>query len=225
MVGSALAAAMGLPAVAEDTSADESVVENLVFVGELVSIEPMENPCDAERRRTGKPGCIFLDALYRATYRVVEPVVGELPSREVTFQVADHYGHPPFAYFPNALLFVAVTDEGNWLHKYQGIPMHRTTDGQWAACGEVDRRDVDKRLLHRARWLTFAHPVASRDTFPAEGWEHLLPRGKEQRDAYRIARGQVHCVKGVPLKETYEVVRQGVMSARDVALPPWPVGR
>lgn len=200
---------------------DETTVETLVFVGELVSIEPMPDPCEEEARRTGTLGCISMDALYRATYRVVMPVVGQ-SAGEVTMGIADHYGFPGFAFFPHALLFVGAYKDGPWLHKYQGIPMHRTSDGQWAACGEVDHRGVDKALSNRAKPLAFERSVAARKGFSKEGWERLLPMWKEQRDTYRIERGQVHCLKGIPLSETYEIVRQGVMAAREVPLPPWP---
>ncbi|MCH2091812.1 MAG: hypothetical protein MK141_09610 [Pseudoxanthomonas sp.] len=209
-----------LPAVAEP--ADERTVETLVFVGELVSMEPMPDPCEEERKRTGTPGCIFMDDLYRARYRVVQPVAGTTANTEVTFQVADHYGFPAFANTPHALLFVAVTDDGNWLHKYQGVPMHRTTNGQWAACGEVDYRGVDEALSHRAKPLTFAEPVARRDAVPREAWKRMQSWWKERPDTYRIKDGQVRCLKGIPVQEAYEIVRQGVMKAREVPLPPWP---
>ncbi len=211
-----------LPAVAEP--ADERAVETLVFVGELISMEPMPDPCEEERKRTGTPGCIFMDDLYRARYRVVQPVAGTTANTEVTFQVADHYGFPAFANTPHALLFVAVTDDGNWLHKYQGVPMHRTAEGQWAACGEVDRRGVDKALSHRAKPLTFAEPIARREAVTQEVWDRMLPWWKESADTYRITDGQVRCLKGTPVQEAYEIVRQGVMKAREVPLPGWPTG-
>lgn len=209
-----------LPAVAEP--ADERAVETLVFVGELISMEPMANPCDEENKRTGTLSCIIMDELYRARYRVVQPVAGTTANKEVTLQVADHYGFPAFANTPHALLFVAVTDDGNWLHKYQGIPMHRTTDGQWAACGEVDYRNVDNALSHRAKPLTFAEPIARRDAVSREAWKRMQSWWKERPDTYRIKDGQVRCLKGIPVQEAYEIVRQGVMKARGVPLPPWP---
>lgn len=209
-----------LPAAAEP--ADEGTVETLVFVGELISMEPMANPCEEESKRTGTLSCIIMDELYRARYRVVQSVAGTTANTEVTFQVADHYGFPAFANTPHALLFVAVTDDGNWLHKYQGVPMHRTQDGQWAACGEVDYRGVDEALSHRAKPLTFAEPIARRDAVPREAWKRMLPWWKERADTYRIKDGQVRCLKGIPVQEAYEIVRQGVMKAREVPLPPWP---
>jgi hypothetical protein len=219
----AMVAAMS--AQAAETLSDERTVDTVVFVGERVSIEPMEDPCEAEAKRTGELRCIVMDELYRATYRVVLPVSGTTPAQEVTFEIADHYGFPPFAHFSHALLFVAIDKDRNWLHKYQGIAMHRTTEGQWAACGEVDRRGVDKDLSHRARPLPFAEPIVSKDAIPDPAWDRLLAAWKEARGTYRIKGGQVRCLKGVPVRETYEIVRQGVMKAREVPLPPWPADR
>lgn len=53
-----------------------------------------------------------MDALYRAKYGVVLPVAGDYSRTEITFDVADHCGFPPFAYFKNALLFVGLYDDG-----------------------------------------------------------------------------------------------------------------
>jgi hypothetical protein len=220
LIGMLAAFGAALPAVA--APADEQTVETMVFVGELISMEPMPDPCEEERKRTGTPGCIFMDDLYRARYRVVQPVAGTTADTEVTFQVADHYGFSAFANTPHALLLVAVTDDGNWLHKYQGVPMHRTQDGQWAACGEVDYRGVDEALSHRAKPLTFAEPIARCDAVPREAWKRMQSWWKERADTYRIKDGQVRCLKGIPVQEAYEIVRQGVMKAREVPLPPWP---
>lgn len=220
LIGLLAAFGAALPAAAEP--ADERTVETLVFVGELISMEPMANPCEEESKRTGTLSCIIMDELYRARYRVVQPVAGTTADTEVTFQVADHYGFPAFANTPHALLFVAVTDDGSWLHKYQGVPMHRTTDGQWAACGEVDYRGVDEALSHRAKPLTFAEPIARRDAVSREAWKRMQSWWKERPDTYRIKDGQVRCLKGIPVQEAYEIVRQGVMKAREVDLPPWP---
>lgn len=220
LIGMLAVFAAALPAVAEP--ADERTVETLVFVGELISMEPMANPCDEENKRTGTLSCIIMDELYRARYRVLQPVAGTAANTEVTFQVADHYGFPAFANTPHALLFVAVTDDGNWLHKYQGVPMHRTTDGRWGACGEVDYRGVDEALSHRAKPLTFAEPIARRDAVSREAWKRMQSWWKERPDTYRIKDGQVRCLKGIPVQEAYEIVRQGVMKAREVPLPPWP---
>lgn len=220
LIGMLAVLGAALPAVAEP--ADEQTVETMVFVGEIISMEPMPDPCEEERKRTGTRGCIFMDDLYRARYRVVQPVAGTTANTEVTFQVADHYGFPAFANTPHALLFVAVTDDGNWLHKYQGVPMHRTADGRWAACGEVDYRGIDEALSHRAKPLTFAEPIARRDAVPREAWDRMLPWWKKHGDTYRITGGEVRCLRGIPVQETYEIVRQGVMKAREVPLPPWP---
>lgn len=221
------ALAMWLPVhssagAAEAEAQDDRTVETVVFVGELISIDSVPDPCEAKRKETGELSCFSMDALYRARYRVVQPVVGSVPAPELTFNIADHYGFPPFAYFEHALLFVGMYDEGPWLHKYQGIPMHRTADEQWAACGEVDHRRIEGRVPAHAQPLRFKQAIASLSELSAEDRERLLPQWKSARDTYRIENGQVYCRKGVPLEETYEIVRNGVMKAREVPLPPLP---
>lgn len=209
-------------AMAAEEEQDDRTVETVVFIGELISIDTAPDPCEAKRLETGELTCITMDSLYRARYKVAQPIVGSVSAPELTFDVADHYGFPHFAYFKYALLFVGMYDNGPWLHKYQAIPMHRTSDGQWAACGEVDRRRIGGRVPAHARPLRFEQPIASSGEFSADGWEIFLPQWQSARDTYRIKSGQVHCRKGVPLKETYEIVRNGVMKARELPLPPWP---
>jgi hypothetical protein len=65
-------------------------IETTVFLGERVSIESMPDPCAQASRRMGKLDCISMDALFRATCRVVRPVVGELGRRD-ELVIADHY--------------------------------------------------------------------------------------------------------------------------------------
>jgi hypothetical protein len=219
LLASLLAHPSAVAADAEEQ--DDRTVETVVFVGELISIETAPDPCEA-RRQAGDLSCISMDELYRARYRVVQPVVGSVSGPELTFNIADHYGFPRFAYFKNALLFVGMYDNGPWLHKYQAIPMHRTSEGQWAACGEVDHRRIEGRVPAHARPLRFEQPIASAREFSAEGWEIFLPNWRRTRDTYRIENGLVHCRKGIPVDEAYEIVRNGVMEAREVPLPPWP---
>src|SRR5690606_38343130 len=101
------------------------------------AIEPIFVRCRRARRADGRTGLIQMDALFRARYRVVLPITGAAAGEVVEFDVADHYGFPGFARIRHALLFVAVSDEGTWLHKYQAIAVHRTQDGRWASCGDV----------------------------------------------------------------------------------------
>lgn len=193
-------------------------VETFVFVGERISIEEAPDPCEQEFEKTGERGCISMDSLYAARYRVLEPIAGAYPNAEVGFSVADHYGFPAFARFRSALLFVALSDEGPWLHKYQAVPVHRTVDGQWASCGDI-RRDPAGKPSPQLRTLRFRREIALESDLS----EHMLASYRAgDQPHWRIANGRVWCSQGMLLEDVYEVVRSGVMQARGIPLPAWP---
>ncbi|KAF1694568.1 hypothetical protein [Pseudoxanthomonas koreensis] len=218
-----LCAVAAMPAAAaEPATAEASPPHTVVFIGERLSIEPVPDPCQTKARETGGLECITMDSLYRARYRVVQPVVGDAGDGTLAFSVADHYGFPPFAHFDHALLFVEVGGEDAWLHKYQAIPVHRTVDGQWAACGDLQYRDGQQPRVARARPMAFAGPILALDAVPAGHNERLAARWKEHPDIYRVTGGKVQCLRGVPVEQAYAIVREGVMAAREVPLPPWP---
>lgn len=211
---SAVLACAALVAVAGDKPA----VPTWVFVGERLSIEETPDPCQAAFRETGTLTCLNLDSLYRARYRVSQPVVGTPGDQEVSFGVADHYGFPPFARFRHALLFVAMHEDGPWLHKYQAIPVHLTIDGQWASCGDVVRAP-DGTSSAQLKPLRFAQEIAEVSDLS----EPMLESYRAgQRPEWRIERGKVWCSQGVLLEDLYAIVRDGVMQARGVPLPEWP---
>ncbi len=199
----------------------EQTVATFVFVGELISIEKLPDPCQKEQKETGVLSCVTMDALYRAKYGVVLPVAGAYSHAEITFDVADHYGFPPFAYFKNALLFVGLYDDGPWLHKYQAIAVHRTTDGQWASCGEVKYRkesDPTPSMLHD---LQFESEIESAGNASDPEWIELVSRWKKskQQGDYEVKSGKIRCKRGILLPDAYDIVRDGVMKARGVPLP------
>jgi hypothetical protein len=70
--------------------------------------------------------------------------------------------------------------------------------------------------------MTFAQPILDLHDLDADDRDRLSSEWKSQSDTYRVSRGQVHCLKGVPVEEAYGIVRQGVMAAREVSLPEWP---
>lgn len=204
---------------------DDAPTRTVVFVGERVAIEPRPDPCQEKAKATGTLDCISMDALYRATYRVVQPLVGEVAGEALEFSISDHYGFPYFGHFGYALLFVEVGDDGAWLHKYQGIPLLRTVDGQWAACGDLNYRSDEHPLVATARPMAFAQPLLRLGDLDADTRDRLVAGWKENPQAYRIDGDAVHCLKGVPLDAAYAIVRDGVMAAREVPLPPWPAPR
>ncbi len=207
----------GLLCCASAAAAD-APVETFVFVGERISIEEAPDPCDEAFRKTGERTCVSMDSLYEARYRVLQQIAGSHSGDDIGFMVADHYGFPPFARFRNALLFVALSDGGPWLHKYQAIPLHLTVDGQWASCGDITRQPGGKPSPH-LKELRFRREIADQ----ADLSEYMLESYEAgERPEWRIERGKVWCMQGILLEDVYSFVRNGVMRAREVPLPEWP---
>ncbi len=211
---------MGPLSAARGAEQTGQTVDTFVFVGELMSIEKLPDPCAQKRNETGELDCITMDALYRARYRVEQPVAGNYPGAEITFGIADHYGFPPYAYFRHALLFVGLHEEGPWLHKYQAIAMHRTADGQWASCGGVEYRRDNDPVSPVIRPLVFEADITPAGQTTDPGWVQLVSRWKESAEQdYVVEGGTIRCNRGVLLPDAYDIVRNGVMKARGVALP------
>ncbi|MDH5824947.1 hypothetical protein QFW77_18430 [Luteimonas sp. RD2P54] len=199
-------------------AAEPQPVETFVFVGERIALEEAPDPCDEEFQETGELTCINMDALYTARYRVLDRIVGSYPSDVIEFSVSDHYGFPRFARFRHALLFVALADDDAWLHKYQAIPVHRTVGRQWAACGDI-RRDPEGAPSPQLRPLRFEREIALESDLSDA---MLAGYRAGQQPHWRIENGKVWCSQGMLLEDVYEVVRNGVMRAREVTLPAWP---
>lgn len=198
--------------------AAEPAGDTLVFIGERLSIEDAPSPCEQRQAEGEAPDCISLDTFYTARYRVLDRIVGQPPTDPLTFRVAEHYGFPAFARYRHALLFMALSDDGPWLHKYQAIPVHRTVEGQWASCGDLRRNPADPPSP-QVRALRFEREIARESDLP----EGLLADYRAgQRPELRVERGKVWCTQGILLQDAYEIVRNGALQARGVALPAWP---
>ncbi len=217
--------ASALASAAEPVVAPEVEPTTRVFVAERISVEPIPDHCAAEAKRTGELSCISLDSLFRATYRVVQPVMGGVADEEVQFRVADHYGFPRFARFRHALLFIGTdAQHGNWLHKYQAIPVQRTASGEWATCGDQKYEGQGGTLLAAAEPMTFPEPWVRLRDLPEFERELMRDAARDAADTYRVSRGKLYCLRGVRIADAYRIVREGVMQARGVLLPSWPTG-
>jgi hypothetical protein len=194
-------------------SSPDNVGERTVaFVGKLVSIRELPDPCEGEPEPTdGTLGCISMDEGYEATYEIDEVLMGHASSKTVTFYVADHYGFPRFAQYNHALLFVAQDKEGWYLHKYQGFPVFATADAGWATCGVADGT---KEWSASVRPLAFLAALRSVGESSEAGIDATFDGWPVE-----VSGGEVRCTAGIPVRELYELVRTGVMAARKVSLP------
>ena len=215
----AVAFAVTLLAVARAAEPDDTdaLADTVVFVGRLLALEELPDPCE------GDEDCISMDSLWRARYEVVQPISGRFDEREIRFDIADHYGFPPFARYQHALLFVARSGDNRWLHKYQGVAMHRTADGQWASCGEIAYRDAGEPPSPHLKPLRFAREIAGMGELSEAGWRETLREWRTSRDSLdlRIEGDKIWCTRGIALPDVYETMRNGALRARGVSLPAW----
>lgn len=212
-----LAAQVRAQSAAASAAADAAKPQEpgtVAFVGKLVSIQEVPDPCRNQTVRKGaaQVSCLFGDATYEATYEVVDVLAGSPGWTSQTFFIGDHYGFPDFAEYRHALLFVAKDQEGWYVHRDQGYAVFPTADSSWASCGafEMDEWMPDMRPI------AFAAPLRSVGESSAEGIHEALRHVPIEIDG-----GQVHCTGGIPVRKLYELVRTGdVMAELKVELPP-----
>jgi hypothetical protein len=189
--------------------------ETVAFVGRLISIRPLPDPCKDEPQGEDMIICIPFDAVFLARYEILDMVAGHLSASEIDIRIADHYGFPRFARHPHALLFVALGRGAFDLHKYQGYGVYRTTSNAWASCGDP---------LYRNQYYDPPQPMEQafvEDFGPASKRKQLLADGTFSEGDLVIAAGRLRCLKGQPLATIYEETRTGVMRARGIELPAW----
>ena len=208
-----IASVLALPSVAL-AEPEQDVV---AFVGRLISIEEVPAKCP-EPEETGEASALqpicSMDSLFEARYEVLNVLSGSVSTRELSFKIADHYGFPSFADFQNALLFVNVGQNENWLEKYQGYPVHRTTSDNWASCGNP----YDERVGDPPRHL---QPLSFESDLGVVGEfsEHGITKRFFDTSYLSVSRGRIKCHTGVLASDLYELVRTGVMDARGIHLP------
>jgi hypothetical protein len=212
-------------AYAHAAPAAEPEPKVVAFIGKLVSIKELPDQCpDTDKPKESPQGleslCIQFDSLYEARYEVVEILSGEIRSKDVTFNIADHYGFPRFADYQHALLFVDIGPAENWLEKYQGYAVHRTSTSSWASCGNpYDERKGD--TPRQLRPISFAKDFGTVGEFSSDGIARRFFDSKEMV----VDGGRITCRNGVYASDLYDMVRTGVMSARGIRLPALEVRR
>ncbi len=195
----------------EDT---EETYKTVAFVGRLISIRPLPDPCEAEHPG-GDEICVSFDSLYLARYEVIELVAGHLSIREIDIEIADHYGFPEFARHPHALLFVAVGPNLPYLHKYMGFVVYRTTSNGWASCANpLERKPYNDRNQP-------THEVFLESFGPEDRVEELADAGAFSVTDLVVDSRKSRCLNSEPLSKIYGKIRSGPMKARGIQLPAW----
>jgi hypothetical protein len=164
-IGFAALCAFGVGAAQEAASDEEINPQTIAFVGTKISLEKIEQESLFEEvdPKTGEIVThMRMDERFDAEYQILDVIEGDYASDKITFAAYDHYGVPKFSTSETVLLFVHDY-EGLKVHsKYNFYEVHRTTDGDWAACGNARRQydpDTDAADKEPLEPITFLNPV------------------------------------------------------------------
>jgi len=140
-----------VPFDASTSGTEENV---LAFVGKKTFVRKDESwpPQD--------PDVIYMDSRYQARYKIGQLVAGEYDAETIDFHAYDHYGMPRFSRPKNVLIFVHDGPNTRWHSKYNFYEVHRTSDGDWAACGNAYvQNDPDEEQKEPLEAISFLYPV------------------------------------------------------------------
>jgi hypothetical protein len=175
----------------------------VVFVGKKLDVQPFTPELPT--------GSVPMDYAFRARYRVLEVLCGDVPTPEVEFEAYDHYGTPAFSRFETVLLFLSHADGRLFHEKYQYSDVYETSNGSWAGCGDPYKLEPEMhRGAIRAKPVTFKHPV----TFSIRGLTEEQIRKWYPQDFFQRQDSVVVCRAGAPLSDLFAVKRAGVLKAR-----------
>jgi len=148
----------GAPFDASQYSEDSQVI---AFVGRKNFIREDEN-YPPTHDNEAEDIIIYMDGRYEARYEILNLISGVYNAPTLDFHAYDHYGMPRFSKFETVLIFVNDGPGGKVHSKYNFYVVHRTTDGDWAACGDAhvqydsEEKDEFKEPLES---ISFLEPV------------------------------------------------------------------
>jgi hypothetical protein len=101
-----------------------------VFVGQKLWIKKLSRPSVSDS------SILISYPNYKAKYKILQSIYGDLNGKTIEFDVNDHLGTPAFSKTKYALLFV-YQHNGKLHHiKYQYFDVYKTISGRWASCGD-----------------------------------------------------------------------------------------
>ena len=135
----------------------------LAFIGEKIQIQqfdPAEDGPEQPQEGDEDTIIIYMDAAFKARYRVLDLVHGDYDGEIVDFKAYDHYGFPPFAKRDVAMIYLSEHEGALYHVKYQFDEVFPTADGRYAGCGDpyfyLDEEEIEKRPLED---INFVPPV------------------------------------------------------------------
>jgi len=178
----------------------------IAFVGRRLSVQPAK----VELKRNEIP----FDGKYLVRAEVLELVFGHYAGKEMEFESYVHTGEPAFGKHEFGLVYVSKHD-GSLIHeKYLFQPVHRTSDGRWASCGDpYEGMDVHRHGV-KAVPIAFNPPVEFdvRKGAEANGFRSF------QSPFFRIEGNTATCLMGNYPRELFQVMAEGFLEARGIVV-------
>jgi len=143
-----------------DASAAGTERDVVAFVGRQVFVR-QDKKFPPEQDPEADEIILYMDGRYEARYEIINLVAGDYESETIDFYAYDHYGTPKFSKTNEAILLFVHDGPKTHVHsKYNYYEVHRTTDGDWAACGNTwvqnDPEETEKEPLEK---ISFLEPV------------------------------------------------------------------
>lgn len=139
-----------------DASASQGDGRVIAFVGKKVFVREDES-WPPEQDPSSDEFVLYMDSRYQARYEIETLVSGKHKGSIIDFHAYDHYGMPRMSEVENALIFVHDGPDFKVHSKYNYYEVHRTSDGDWAACGNAyvqnDPEEIYKEPLEPLRFL------------------------------------------------------------------------
>jgi hypothetical protein len=109
---------------------DQSEPELYIFVGEKIFVTEIEEPGVVSE--SNEEITFSMDYVFKAKYKILENISGDLKLDTIVFIAYDHYGTAEFSKYKYVLLYV-TKHHGEFYHeKYQFSALYKTKDNKWA---------------------------------------------------------------------------------------------
>ena len=153
-----------------------------------------------------------MDFGFKAKYKVLLKVYGNLSNDTIEFIGYDHYGFPRFAKFKNVLLFVS-NDSGKLYHeKYMFNDVYKTMDGRWA--GPYSISDYNHPYIEaidiKPEIIEFKEQVS----YPIKGIRQEYIKLRYPEPYYTIIDSSAVAIYGNFLEDLFLLKKRTVLTAR-----------
>ena len=184
--------------------AQKSSSDLYVFVGEKIDIK--------EFKPEVKDGLIPMDQGFKAKYKVIENVYGNLKLDTVDFVAYDHYGIPPFSNFKTVLLYV-IKVNGKFYHsKYLYSAVYKTKDNKWAGL----YFPIDSNSAIQINNIAFLKKIDFEPVVIMDLSEYKIEYIKKYfpEPYFKIADTKAEAVYGISVEDIFNLNKSGILRAR-----------